>query len=38
MLFSGSCTVKAEPPPPMSERNIQDLGFWAPNFSRSIRA
>jgi hypothetical protein len=38
MLFSGSCTTKAEPPPPMSVRNIHDLGLVAPNRSRSIRA
>ena len=38
MLFSGSCTVKLEPPPPMSDRNIMDRGFCAPKRSFIIRA
>jgi hypothetical protein len=38
MLFSGSCTAKAEPPPPMRLRNIHERGFVALNRSRSMRA
>src|SRR2546422_3400749 len=38
MLFSGSWTTNAEPPPPISVRNIHDFGFVAPNRSRSMRA
>ena len=38
MLFSGSCTVKPEPPPPISDRNIIDRGFFAPKRSFIIRA
>ena len=38
MLFSGSWTVNAVPPPPISDRNIIDLGFVAPKRSFIIRA
>ena len=33
MLFSGSCTVKPEPPPPIRDRNIIERGFCAPKRS-----
>ena len=38
MLFSGSCTVKPEPPPPIRDRNIIERGFCAPKRSFIIRA
>src|SRR5947208_3383743 len=38
MLFSGSWKTNADPPPPISVRSIHDLGFVAPNRSRSMRA